>query len=380
MSNTRALSAATLSLIFALLACNFGPPSTPPPTEQPPTAPAATGTPEPTPAPPPQIAIMQEGQVLFSDLSGNIIDTFTIGPADWPKPNSAQVVGDGVYYIKTSAGNTISNVVSHVDATGEAELSFTAAETVTGFAVSSDESRIAWATMSPGTAGTYNCELRTANLDGSDAQTIVQCDPNNGIEPYYTLEPVQWNDDGTLIYSWQITGIGGYILYFGFSTYFRYDPATPASSALIDFPSTTGAPRWGAISPDLARAFGGGSEVVERDLATGIDAILPAVSDQGQSGGASYSADGVRLAYGVARGNMDDEYGQVVVRLDPASQPQSVLPTSGGYFNTTLWVDDTHLSVEKVDMLAGGATVGLLDLQGTFTQLAPGHLIGLRWP
>ncbi len=376
------------AVLLAGLACNIPLPT---PTAAPPTgiapateAPLATATLAPTPAAEPDVVVLQDGQVQVVSLDGTPVATWPIGEAEWPRSNTAQVVGDAVYYLKKSTSAPLVGVVARVSAGGEQELAFTQHDSLTGFAVSSDGTKVAWAFLSPLPAGGYQCELWTAAIDGSNANLVAACDPNDTIEDYYTLEPVTWLEDGSLVYAWQITGIGGYILYFGFSSLYRHDPVSSVSTALIEVPANGGAPCWNTLSPDAIYAAGGcgsgpaGAALVERELASGLETILPALPEQGQVGGASYSPSGARLAYGVARGNMDDEAGQVAVRLARGDAPQSLASVTGGYFGRTMWVDEARLLAQRFQ----GSTkqVVLLQLDGTLVPLADGMLVGLMWP
>jgi hypothetical protein len=208
-------------------------------------------------------------------------------------------------------------VVRRVTTAGIETLDFTAGEemaTLT-FAVSADEERIAWTHSSYEAEGVVS-ELWIANIDGSDAQLVVESDPSDSIDEYFALEAVRW-EDGDLIYAWQVTGIGGYILFFGWSSFYRYSPLDDFTTALVPVSAEGTGPCWYAVSPDGMYAVGGCGEggMRERDLVIGTETAFPVLPDQGQQGAAAYSPSGERLAYAIARGNYEDESGQVLVRL-----------------------------------------------------------------
>ena len=119
-------------------------------------------------------------------------------------------MGESIYYV--DSGDTgMGGVIRRVTSAGAETLDFTAAEamqTIT-FAVSADETRIAWTHSGYETTGVVS-QLWIASLDGSDARLVAESDAADSLEEYFSLEAVRW-EDGDLIYAWQVTGIGGYI-------------------------------------------------------------------------------------------------------------------------------------------------------------------------
>jgi hypothetical protein len=116
----------------------------------------------------------------------------------------------------------------------------------------------------------------------------------------------------------------------------------------------------------------------EREVASGIETVLPLLPDQDQTGSAVYSPSGMKLAYAYARGGMDDVDGYIAVRLNPGDNPSSVTSTMDGYFQKILWVDEDRLVVQgsQADVLR----TYLLTLDGVLTPIADGELIGLMQP
>jgi len=187
--------------------------------------------------PPEPLVVTHQGDVFqVYALDGGLRETRPAAGLDYARPNTAQVVGESIYYVDSS-GSSLGGVVRRVTSAGVETLDFTAAEdqATQTFAVSEDESRIAWTHSSFG-VGVFS-QLWIANIDGSDSQVAVQSDPASGLAEYFALETVRWMDGGDLIYAWQVTGIGGYILFFGWSSFYRYSPADGAST----LPKTTAA-------------------------------------------------------------------------------------------------------------------------------------------
>ncbi|MEW6568082.1 MAG: hypothetical protein AB1449_07935 [Chloroflexota bacterium] len=291
------------------------------------------------------------------------------------------MIGDSVYYVD-SGGSSPGGVVRRVTAVGTNEYSFTQADdlAVLTFAISADEAHIAWANSLWDVSGNQ-CELWVANLDGSDAQLVAAASPSDDLEDYYVLEPVTWLPDGRLVYAWQISGIGGYVLFFGYSSLYAFDPATGVSMPLAPLSPETGAPCWNSLSPDGVFAVGtcGPSHaMIERNLTSGADTVFPPFPDQGQAGAGSYSPSDARLAYAIARSNPEDEAGQVIVRLHPGEAPVSIAGQAPGYFDPILWVDDERLVVGYWQ--GDESRVDLLHLDGIRSPIGVRSLVGLMWP
>jgi hypothetical protein len=379
---TAALVMAALIASAVVLACAIPLPSGPSDEPSPPPGdgPAETEVPE---APPPEPIVVAHVEPAFHlyALDGTLLDTRPADGLSWARPGVVQVVGESIYYVD-SGGSSLSGVVRRVTDAGSEELAFTRAEAMASltFAVSPDESRISWAygTWS-GTAP--QSQLWLANLDGSDAAMVLQSDPADAIEDFYVLEPVGWTPDGDLVYAWQVSGIGGYILFFGYSSLYRYDPSTGVTTPLAPVGPSTGAPCWSGVSTDGSYAVGAcGADrgVVERELATGTETGFPAFPDQGQAGAGAYSPSNGRLAYAIARGDMDNESGQVIVRLARGAAPTSIASHSPGHFDPVYWADEDRLVVGYWS--EGDSMVDLLGIDGSRSPVGPGHLVGLLRP
>jgi hypothetical protein len=289
------------------------------------------------------------------------------------------VAGKSIYYVDSS-GSGMGGVIRRVTPGGVDALDFTAGEEMAtvSFAVSADESQIAWTHSTYEATGVVS-ELWVAKIDGSDARLVMQSDPTDSIEEYFALEAVRW-EDGDLIYAWQVTGIGGYILFFGWSSFYRYSPVDDISTPLVPVSDESAGPCWYAVSPDGEYAVGGCGEggMRERDLSSGADTVFPVLPDQGQQGGAAYSPSGERLAYAIARGNYEDESGQVLLRMNRGEDPMVLSTQAPAYFERILWVDEGRMVVGYFDGV--NSYVDLLTVDGTRTPIGDGRLIGLMQP
>jgi len=395
---------AVLLTLGAALACSGPAPGTPPGSEVPPTsetvpttvAPSATPvppseTPAPpseTPIPPPEPLVVTrvEGTFNLYALDGALQAQWPASGLSWARPGIVQVVGNAVYYVKSSGGG-LGGTVTRVTAAGSDELPFTSVESPAQltFAVSSDQTRIAWA-ISRWEGAAPTSELRIADITGANMQTIVQSSPDDGIEDAYVLEAVRWMPDGTLIYAWQITGIGGYILFFGYSSLYRYDPTTGVSTGLVALPGRPGAPCWDTISPDGlyvagACSFGAEGHLMEEwEIATGDESVFPVWPvDQGQAGAAAYSPSGEGFAYAIARGDMDRERGRLIVVAPRGAVPRQVALVDFGYIEEVFWADEVRIVFGYWQ-----GDVGHVDVvrvaDAARTAVGDGQLVGLMWP
>lgn len=332
---------------------------------------------EQVPPPEPRVVAHQGETFAIYSLDGALQETRPASGLSYARPNTAQVVGESIYYVDSS-GSSLGGIVRRVTSDGVQALDFTAGEDMASvtFAVSDDETRIAWTHSTYGAEGVTS-QLWIANIDGSDVRLAVESEPSDDIAEYYSLETVRWMPDGDLVYAWQVTGIGGYILFFGWSSFYRYDPEADTTTPLVPLEGEGAGPCWYALSPDGSHAAGGCGTggMKERELSTGTETDLPVMPDQGQQGGAAYSPSGARFAYAIARGNPDDELGQVLVRLSQDEEPVVLSTQTPGYFERSLWVDEGRLIVSAAQN--EGTSVDLLSVDGARSPIGEGRLIGL---
>jgi hypothetical protein len=368
-------------LIAAVLACGpggaVGPTLAPPDSPTPaPTLPAATEAPAADP-----IVVTHQGSAFhLYALDGTLLETRPADGLDWARPNTAQVVGDDIFYVATRAPGP-GAVVRRVTPTGAEDLAFTAIDDIgaLAFSVSGDGSRIAWSLTTWG--GPPDSRLWIANLDGSAMTLVVESDPGDAIAEYFVLEPVDWLPNGDLIYAWQISGIGGYILFFGWSSLYQFDPETAALTSLAPLLSDSQGPCWSDVTDDGSLAVGACGpfpQMVERDTATGVETHFPVLPDQGQAGAGAYSPTGNRLAYAIARSDMENEAGQIVVVPSRGAAPSPLASQAPGYFDRIEWIDEDRVAVGT--WVGDAGFVELLRIDGARSPLGSGRLIGLMRP
>lgn len=385
MENARrgTLGVALIVLSLTALACRVTQPE--PPTALPsptvPAGPAEATPPEATsvaPALTPSVVVLAASEFRVLGLDGTLLETHPAPGLEYVRPNTAQVVGRSIYYVASGPDGS-GEVVRRITPSGTVDLEFTAGEGSAGltFAVSDDESRIAW-TRADWSGDWPRTELWIANLDGRAPSLVAATDEADDIAEYFVLEAVRWLPDGDLIYAWQATGIGGYILFFGWSSLYRFDPDTGATTPLAALGPDVTAPCWTGVTDDggyVVGACGGGSGVVERAVASGVELALPILPDQGQAGAAVYAPSGERFAYAIARGNPDDEAGQVVLVPSRGAGPIVLATHAPGAFHRLAWLDE--------DRLAAGAWpeaaefVDLIATDGSRSPLGEGSLVGV---
>ena len=303
-----------------------------------------TPTASPMPSVGPVIAVLDGADHLwFLNPNGDILPPGDMGPLPTrPEAGQAQGLGDGLYYVDSGTGDVMRLALSGVLETVYAPESGRAS----AFALAADGERLA-VVIEESIGGGRVQQLVIVSLAGGPPQTVTT--ETAAYDPYVLL-PVRWTDDGGLLYARQMTGLGGYILFFGYCNLYRYDPATSTTTALI--PAGYG-PCIGDLSPDgrtLAHICGAGSPVAMRlrDLASDVDTTLPLVEEQRFAGTGQFSPSGTWLAYAAARGDPSDELGMAVVaRSDGTTTPQVVATVYGGYLEVRGWLDEDSFIVQQ---------------------------------
>src|SRR3990170_8681776 len=185
-------------VVSAAAACNLGLPG---PTEV--SLPLVTSlaatdeAPLPTePAPEPVIVAHLEPDFYFYDTAGQLLETRSAEGLSFSRPNTAQVVGDAVYYV-AGGGVEPGEVVRRVTSSESVDLAFTRSSEPTGlaFRVSQDGSHIAYSQTNWGGGPPFS-QVWIAGVDGSDPTLVTQTDTQDDIPEYFVLEPVEWLDDG----------------------------------------------------------------------------------------------------------------------------------------------------------------------------------------
>ncbi len=210
--------------------------------------------------------------------------------------------------------------------------------------------------------------LWIAPVDGVDAIKVAELSAPEGTY----LVPFRFSADGQrLYYSQEPSGLGGYIVYGGFSSLFVYNQADNTSKELIPFSLT--AVCIDDLSPDerlVAHhcAEDNGTSIVDLQAGTITSIALPpeVASEVRVTGSGRFSPDSQRLAYGLARRDPENEQGWVAVADDfsGASRLVATAPT-GQVYNVMGWLDNNTMILQTY-----GETpvVWLLGLDGTSSQ------------
>ena len=175
-----------------------------------------------------------------------------------------------------------------VTAEGVEDLEFTRSQDIGSlcFAVTDDGSRIAWAGTT-WTADGPKSQLWMADITGANQVLVAETRADDEISEWFVLEPVEWLEDGDLVYAWQVTGIGGYILFFGWSSLYRYAPSTGSTTPIAPATGEVGAPCWSDMTSDGAFAIGAcapSAGVEELEAATGLATQLPMFPNKDKPG------------------------------------------------------------------------------------------------
>jgi hypothetical protein len=218
----------------------------------------------------------------------------------------------------------------------------------------SDKPRLAWATAPTGQPPAIT-QLLIADVDGSNV-TAVLTETITTNTPPYQLVAQRWSADGqSLYFSREPSGIGGYIPFGGASSLYRYNLADKSVTELIPFNTSSG--KFLCLD-DLSP---------HADLALGHCANPPAISLHSMSGGspdqaiqppadvtgfrllggARFSPDASRVAFGLAKGDPSGEQGWVAVS-DALRGTSKLVVTSpaGHYYTVVAWLNDNTLLLQ----------------------------------
>jgi hypothetical protein len=361
-------------LILAGIACALVPAEPTESTELLPT-PTVTLEPDPTVA---AAVIYRDSVFEFIGLDGERLERRSAEGMDDPQPRTVQVVGASVYYLDGGQ-----HVVRRVSSKDSQTLDFTSRVGLSSFLISPNREHIAWVVSE--FADSITSELWISDLNGGNPLLVERTDPARTERTAHILEPYRWTADGDLVYSWQPIGLGGYTLYGGYASFYRFSPAAKRTTSILPLTTISPGACWNSLSQDLTLAVGtcgadpGAITMRILTLGTGSEVVVPVVADQGTAGAAEFSPDGQRLAYAVARNDPEAEAGQVLlVDMAPGSQPIPLASLSDGHFRRLDWLDDDRLVVGES---AGGEDrVVLLTLGAAEVPLGAGQLVGLQIP
>jgi len=288
---------------------------------------------------------LQDHHIVNFDFQGNPLG-FNVdgGDLSWLSPSDFTVLDGSVYYYRFTGTSQI----FRADSSGLSTLAFISADNPMSVAVSADGSRIAWAYQFF-EADKVGGEVWVADINGANAQRIAFLDP--ATNPNYTILQVErWLPDGTLIYSEEPTGIGGYILFWGFSSLYKYNDNDGTIRQLVPYGDHFICINQYYTAKDgadmILESCGRDMSIV--NLSQGTSVTLPAVPDQQQLGSAKVSPSGNYIAYAVQSGNYDDEKGKVVIApVDGSAAPTMIMSGNGVIYEVLAWVNEETLLVQE---------------------------------
>ena len=237
---------------------------------------------------------------------------------------------------------------------------------------------ISWATSRWG-VGELQTEIFYANVDGSNVQLIDSISGSEQVEFPRIFYPIRWTEEGRLLYATGMTGIGGYMLFWGYNGLFLYNPLDNSTRTLVDDDERLGI-CLSSASDDLEMisiVCGADNNVRVRSLNTGVETAFPKVQDQVMAGSAHFSPLSEWLAYVVQRADPMQELGKVVVVPTDGSQPPRILASiEDGSFTVEGWINETDLIVTQNNMSTSQSVVLRISRDsGEILQIANGKFI-----
>jgi len=241
-----------------------------------------------------------------------------------------------------------------------------------------DHPLIAFGTMEP-----PQTRLIISPVDGFDATVVAEQEMT--VEESY-FAPIRWSDDGQkLYYSIEPTGLGGYILFGGFSNLYIYDSPTNTSTVLVP-ESMLGEQMvcLDDLSPDeklVAHHCGNeGIGIVDTEAGQQLTLITTPADVTGWTvgGSAKFSPSGGKIAFAVAKNDPAAEQGWVIA-TDDLSGTSHLVATSapGEYFTVAGWVDENTLVLQSYgNPLGSGPIVWIVPASGGEpTKIADGYYL-----
>lgn len=371
---------------------------TDPPSPDPPSTPVASATSTATPAgetgAAPRIIVAQDGgRLIQSDLQGQTTP-FAVLPTEGDASRQAIVramaFGETVYL---HLGFLDPRFVE-VGPAGMRTLDFIDAPAgdVTSFAVwpgaDGQPGRVAWT----GAISLERVWMRSSRLDGSEEELLLEARYDEQANTDAVWQALHYSEDGnTLYFSRQPAGIGGVILFGGYSSLWAYDvptgevqpiqPQSPCGSPLALEPLSPS----GEWVPDQC-----GEQLHLSNVQTGarLDVGPPAeVGEMGQFGGVVYSPDGRRYAYGIENGVSSGAFtddpqvvqGWVAVAELGSNTSQTVVTSpAGSYFVVKAWLPGDVLVLQQDDRLAPGRSIWTVNVDGSMLQkVADGQFVAV---
>jgi hypothetical protein len=336
--------------------------------------PTATPLPSPTPAGPALAVLDEAGEVQVIPLTLPLDALTRIGGL-LPRAGSD---GNGVYFIRSTAGGA---QAVRANGAGSTDLPFIQ-NLFTGLSVwPGDQVRLAWNTFADDASGVW-----LSSADGVNIITVAQAPLSPTLPSHFAVGP--FSADGQALYfSREPFGIGGYILFAGASSLYRFDLISLQTTELIPFNFNTKFLCLDDLSPDASRLAHHCDE--DRDhfhlLEVGTrgnvaDVYFPTelVGVANAWGSARFNGDGTRVAYALAKNNPEAEQGWVAVgdKLEAGGQSRLIATSVEGDFFTVLgWLNaDTVLAQSAFPQPAVWA---LNAATGEGVQLSSGQFLSL---
>lgn len=313
------------------------------------------------------------------DFEGNPLGWEFAAPQKYFNENEVSVLPNVLYYTQYSGVET---GIYKTDGAAAERLDFiTSGNSSISIAVSPDGNKIAWS------SGDWvdeapEARIYIANLDGSEQQMIAELTGADQEEFWRVYHPLRWTEDGTLIYATGMTGIGGYLLFWGYNGMYEYDPASGETRTLVSDDERLGL-CLSSISHNREMAAivcGDGDAVVRvRQLESGIETAFPVFEGQNLAGSAKFSSDDTWLAYVTQTQNYDDERGKVVVvPVDGSQPPQVVSEINDGSFIVDGWLDGDRFLVTRNEIELNTSTIWIMNRDGSLArELVEGNFVGL---
>lgn len=319
--------------------------------------------------------VLQDGLFRAYDFNGQPLGVdFPAGSSNWYGDNEINTFIDDIFYAEFSSNSG----AFRVNAQGKQKLDFINAQDPVYIAISPDKQKIAWSTSSWG-EGNLRTEIYYANLDGSGQQLIDFIAASEQVDLNLNFFPVRWMDDGRLIYATGMTGIGGYMLFWGYNGMYVFNPLNNSIRTLVDDQERLGI-CLSSISDDLTKiaiVCGAEGNVRVRSLDTGTETKFPIIEDQVLAGAARFSPSGQWLAYVVQRADAMQELGKIVVVPVDGNQPPRVLTTvEEGSFTVEGWLSEDYFLVTRTYMSTSEISVLKLNRDGSeVIQVAEGKFM-----
>ncbi|HEY3341257.1 MAG TPA: hypothetical protein VGK81_04525, partial [Anaerolineae bacterium] len=296
---------------------------------------------------------------------------------------SSAVAGDTVY--ASSAGLAPGTYAFH---DSNAELLGFIGQPVTGLEAWSSpalsDTLLAWGTYTSTGAGGW-ANIIISRPDGSEARSVVT-ETQSVMLP--SLLPLRWSADGkSLLYSSEPTGIGGYILFDGFSSLYRLDVATGITKTLIPKDN-----KRLICLDDINQAATSITEHCDEQsihvlsLTNNVSTTItpPAVvTDAAVLGTAIFNPDGSRIAFAMARNNPDNEQGWLALSNGLSGSSNLIYTSQPGTFASIAGWLDANTIVFQTSSVMGISntldTVWAINVDGSnVRQLAQGDILTLE--